>query len=112
LDDAPELAGARAHVAATLERLAALVDQPLGGASLIRAAQHRSPDAIHVTVRGEGAATLAAAVRRARLELPGPITLTRGPDVGETSAIVCRGQVCTAPLLEVTELARALSRRP
>jgi len=104
--------GARAVIEAVLDRYRAATSQPFGYASLIGAACFGADDARHVTVRGPAAddaavRALACAVRSARLQRVPAISLSFEPDAKPT-AIVCRAQVCTAPLGHVDELVAAL----
>jgi uncharacterized protein YyaL (SSP411 family) len=107
---APE--GAREVIDAVLERFRAGPSQPFGYASLIGAACFAAQDAVHVTIRGPApddadVQALAAVVRTTRLQRVAaiPLSYERAP---KCDAIVCRGQVCTAPTTSADVLATAL----
>ncbi|HET6585772.1 MAG TPA: thioredoxin domain-containing protein [Nannocystaceae bacterium] len=103
---APE--GARDVVEAVVARFRGAPAQPFGYASLIGAACFAAPDAVHVTVRGptaqaEEVRALATAARTARLRRVPAISLSFEP-APEITAIVCRAQVCSAPVTTIAEL--------
>ncbi len=109
-DDAAP-AGAKAAALATLHRFRAATAQPFAFASLLVAARHADPSAVHVTVRGptpEAAQPLAAVVREARLRLGVGVSLGFA-EATTVDAIVCREQACSAPVAEAGALRRALS---
>jgi len=109
-DDAPD--EARTIVEKTLHRYHGAMSEPFAYASLLSAAGHVDETARHVKVRGPApddprAVALAAEARRHRLNTRACVGLSFHPgDVAD--AIVCRGQVCTAPLREPAEVAAAL----
>jgi uncharacterized protein YyaL (SSP411 family) len=110
LDAAP--AGAKAAALAVLHRFRGAVSEPLSRASLIGAAQWADPSAIHVTVRAPTPALaqpLAAQVRAVRRSLASPLTLSYEP-AERVDALICRGQVCEAPLASPEAVAAALRR--
>jgi uncharacterized protein YyaL (SSP411 family) len=93
--------GGRAAAEAVLHRFRGAAGQPFAYASLLAAARHAGPGAIHVTVRAsapEAAAELARRVRAERLRLEHPLSLHFSRHDGPVAAIVCRGQTCTLPL--------------
>jgi len=103
-------AGGPALVEAVLDRFRAAPAQPFGYASLIAAACYAAADAAHVTVRGPAPAdvrALADTVRTTRLHRVPAISLSFEP-ADATSAIVCRAQVCAAPVSASDELAAVL----
>jgi len=111
--DAAERApdGAREVVTRILERFRGALANPFAYASVITAARFARPDAVHVTVRGPSADAVKALAAEARA------TATRSPaafglsfvEHEEPSALVCRGQVCTAPLTSRQALRDALA---
>ena len=93
--------GGRAAAEAVLHRFRGAAAQAFAYASLLTAARHAGPDAIHVTVRAsapEAGADLARRVRSERLRLEHPLSLHFVAHDGPADAIVCRGQTCTTPL--------------
>ncbi|MEZ4451086.1 MAG: thioredoxin domain-containing protein [Nannocystaceae bacterium] len=104
-------AGARAAAEASLHRHRSALGQPFAFASLIAAAMWAAPEATQVTLRGPDPASvqaLALTVRRARARVPAAIGL--GFEAAEAvSAIVCRAQVCAAPVADPEALARAIA---
>jgi uncharacterized protein YyaL (SSP411 family) len=110
--DAPDEAAE--IVAKTLARFHGATSEPFAHASLLLAAAHVGPGARHVTVRGPApedaeVQALAGAVRRHRLRERHVVTLSFQPHVA-VDAIVCRGQVCTAPLHDVADVLAELQR--
>jgi uncharacterized protein YyaL (SSP411 family) len=93
--------GGRAAAAAVLHRYRGAAAQPFAYASLLTAARHAAPNAVHVTLRarvpGE-AHELARSIRAERLRLEHPLSLHFTAHDGPADAIVCRGQTCTTPL--------------
>ena len=113
---APE--GSRATALAVLERFRGAVAQPFAYASLLLAATYAAPEAVHVTLRGPSAddpalVALADELRSRRLRVraaggPGhPISLSYEP-ADSVSAVLCRAQVCSAPLTESSDIFAAL----
>jgi uncharacterized protein YyaL (SSP411 family) len=104
--------GARAVIEAVLDRFRAAPAQPFGYASLIGAACFAAVDAAHVTVRGPApdapdVRALADAVRTTRLHRVPAISWSYEA-ADTTTAIVCRAQVCTAPVTAIDALVAAL----
>lgn len=113
--DAAELAptGAREIITRILDRFRGALANPFAYASVITASRFVRPDAIHVTVRGpsveaETVQAMAAEVRATRSRSAAAIGLSFA-DHDEPSAVVCRGQVCTAPLTSLETLRDALA---
>ena len=97
---APE--GAAEMAANIAQRFCAAVDEPFAYASLILGAQRASADAVHVTIRGpspgdSAVGAIARSVRGAASGSSFPVGASF-VEADEASAIVCRGQTCTAPL--------------
>jgi uncharacterized protein YyaL (SSP411 family) len=104
-------AGARAAAEACLQRNGGAIAQPFAFASLIAAAQFAAPEAVHVTLRGPAPAAVAALAEvvaaarpRMRARLAASFEVADGPP----AALVCRAQVCSAPLHEPAALREAL----
>jgi hypothetical protein len=103
----------RSVAEAVLERFVAAANEPFAYASLLTAATHAHPMAVHVTVRGPSAddarvQQLAATVRRARFCLESAVSLSYEV-AAESDAISCRGQTCTAPTNDPETLAAELT---
>ncbi|MCH9688899.1 MAG: thioredoxin domain-containing protein [Deltaproteobacteria bacterium] len=89
-------------IRAVLDRFGGATAQPQGYASLLGAARHAAPNAMHVTLRGPApddpsVRALAATVYALRVRLPDALSLhfTEAPSV---DAVVCRGHVCRPPV--------------
>ena len=103
--------GARASAEAVMHRYRGAVAQPFAYASLLTAARHAAPAAIHVKLLAASpaaAADLARQVRAARVALTAPLSLHYVEAPGAPAAIVCRGQTCSLPLRDPDALASAL----
>ncbi|MCA9706861.1 MAG: thioredoxin domain-containing protein, partial [Myxococcales bacterium] len=103
----------RAVAEAILRRFTGAAAQPFGYASLLTAARHASPGAIHVTVRGPSprdakVQALAAEARAQRLRIPHALGLSFAADA-TAFVVVCRHQTCQPPLTEPEALAAELS---
>lgn len=104
-------AGARAAAEACLQRFRGAVQQPFAYASLLCAAQFAAPEAVHVTLRGPAPAAvaeLARVVRAARPGLQARVGVSFEAAEGPPTALVCRAQVCSAPLADAGSLRAAL----
>jgi len=102
--------GARAAALAALHRFRGAVKEPFLFASLIHAAQWADRSAIHVTVRAPTpmlAQPLAAQVRASRLAMAAAVTLSYA-QAASVDALICREQVCEAPLYAPAAVAAAL----
>ncbi len=103
--------GARAAAEAVMHRYRGAVAQPFAYASLLTAARHAAPAAVHVKLLAEtpaAAADLARHVRAVRVGLTAPLSLHFVPATGVPTAIVCRGQTCSLPLQDPGALVSAL----
>ncbi len=105
---------ARGVVDRIFDRFRAATMLPLAYASLLTAAQHATPAAVHVTVRGpapddRATAELGSTVRTIRLRTPYPVSLAY-ETAEQPSAVVCRARVCTAPIADPVELRAAVER--
>ncbi|HWB75662.1 MAG TPA: hypothetical protein VG755_11925, partial [Nannocystaceae bacterium] len=92
----------RARLDAILDRYRAASGQPFAYASLVGAAAFTTAAACHVTITGPSGddatvRTLAARIRGARASRVHPIALSFAPGPA-ARAMVCRQQVCSAPL--------------
>ncbi|WP_434421209.1 thioredoxin domain-containing protein [Nannocystis pusilla] len=104
-------AGARAAAEACLQRQGAAIRQPFAFASLIAAAQFAAPEAAHVTLRGasaEAVAELARTVAAARPGMRARLAVSFEAGEGPPAALVCRAQVCSAPIHAADALRAAL----
>ncbi|MBZ5715512.1 thioredoxin domain-containing protein [Nannocystis pusilla] len=104
-------AGARAAAEACLQRQGAAIRQPFAFASLIAAAQFAAPEAVHVTLRGpspEAVGELARTVAAARPHVRARLAVSFEPGEAPAAALVCRAQVCSAPLRDPGALREAL----
>ena len=111
--DAAERApqGAREIITRILDRFRGALANPFAYASVITASRFVRADAIHVTLRGpsiEAVQAMAAEVRAGRTRSPCAIGLSFA-DHEQPAALVCRGQVCTAPLTSLESLRDALA---
>jgi uncharacterized protein len=107
--------GIRAQLEQTLSRFHKAAARPLAHAGLIRAAQWLGDDAIHVTLRAASPAAatpLAVRTRAIAASLPAPLTLSfaPAPTARAPEALVCRGQSCTMPITDPSQLAETLQR--
>jgi uncharacterized protein YyaL (SSP411 family) len=94
-----------------MHRYRGAVAQPFAYASLLTAARHAAPAAVHVKLLAEtpaAAADLARHVRAVRVGLTAPLSLHFVPATGVPTAIVCRGQTCSLPLQDPGALVSAL----
>jgi len=104
-------AGARAAAEACLQRQGAAIRQPFAFASLIAAAQFAAPEAVHVTLRGpspEAVAELARTVAAARAGMRARLAVSFESGEAPAAALVCRAQVCSAPIRDPGALREAL----
>ena len=112
-EHAPE--GSSEVTQAILQRFRGATAQPFGYASLLHAARHAGPEAMHVTVRGPApdhprVHALAVEVRAQRLRLSRAVSLSFAVDPS-ASAVVCRQQTCRAPVHDAEALAAQLRAR-
>jgi len=103
--------GGRATAESVMHRYRGAVAQPFAYASLLAAARHGSPEAVHVKLLAETPQAAADLARRARAEravLPAPLSLHWAEAAGPPMAIVCRAQACSAPVRDPAALAPEL----
>ncbi len=104
--------GTRRLLERTLDRFRSASGQPFAYASLVGAAAFAAPSACHVTISGPSAGdpavrSLAARIRSARLRHVHAISLSFEPG-DAVRAIVCRQQVCSAPIGDPDRVVAAL----